>query len=43
MVQRPVYEKPAIRDYGTVAELTQSMFQGKVTDVPKGDPFHIFS
>jgi hypothetical protein len=38
-----VYEKPVIHDYGTVKDLTLSNLQGKVMDIAKGDPQHVFS
>jgi hypothetical protein len=41
--EEPAYEKPSVRDYGTVKELTLSNIQGRASDIPKGDPLHIFS
>jgi hypothetical protein len=32
------YEKPKIRDYGDLKELTAASKQGAITDVPKGFP-----
>jgi hypothetical protein len=32
------YEKPEIRDYGDLRELTQAQPTGTQTDVPKGTP-----
>jgi hypothetical protein len=40
------YEKPEIKDYGDLRELTQTQATGTQTDVPKGTPippFNIFS
>jgi hypothetical protein len=40
------YEKPAVKDYGDVRELTATQKLGKQTDVPLGTPvppFSIFS
>jgi hypothetical protein len=42
----PEYEKPEIRDYGDLRELTQTQKTGTQTDVPFGTPvppFSIFS
>jgi hypothetical protein len=35
---RPEYEKPQIKDYGDLRELTQAQTTGTHTDVPKGAP-----
>jgi hypothetical protein len=40
------YEKPQIRDYGDLKELTEASVSGSHTDVPLGThvpPFSIFS
>ena len=40
------YEKPEIRDYGDLKDLTEQLKTGSQTDVPKGThvpPFSIFS
>jgi hypothetical protein len=42
----PKYEKPEVKDYGDLRELTQIQTTGTQTDVPKGTPvppFVIFS
>ena len=44
--QPPVYEKPEVKDYGDLRELTQTSPTGTHTDVPIGmpvPPFSIFS
>jgi hypothetical protein len=40
------YEKPEVKDYGDLRELTAQQASGSATDVPKGThvpPFSIFS
>jgi hypothetical protein len=40
------YEKPEVKDYGDLRELTATQVTGSQTDVPKGTPvppFSIFS
>jgi hypothetical protein len=40
------YEKPEVKDYGNLEELTATHSGGRTTDVPKGTPvppFSIFS
>ena len=40
------YEKPEVKDYGDLRELTAQQVTGSATDVPKGThvpPFSIFS
>jgi hypothetical protein len=40
------YEKPEVKDYGDLRDLTGTMFGGAQLDVPKGTPvppFSIFS
>ena len=40
------YEKPEVKDYGDLRELTATHITGSATDVPKGTPvppFSIFS
>ncbi|MEX0815876.1 MAG: lasso RiPP family leader peptide-containing protein [Gaiellales bacterium] len=42
----PAYEKPEVKDYGDLRELTATQATGTQTDVPKGTPvppFTIFS
>jgi hypothetical protein len=42
--ERPVYEKPTVRDYGTVQELTAARtILGSNTDIPRHGSFQIFS
>lgn len=36
--KEPKYEKPEIKDYGDLRELTQIQATGTHTDVPKGFP-----
>ena len=35
---KPQYQKPEIRDYGELRQLTAAFASGHVTDVPKGSP-----
>jgi hypothetical protein len=42
----PEYEKPKVKDYGDLRELTATQDSGRQTDIPKGTPvppFTIFS
>jgi hypothetical protein len=38
-----VYEKPEVKDYGDLRELTQTHSTGTQTDVPLGTPIPPFS
>jgi hypothetical protein len=42
-MEKPAYEKPIVKDYGDLRDLTRATSDGHATDVPKGTPVPPFS